>query len=69
MHNFIKLGTDMEKKTVKKIADQEIHKHEKNMHKGQMGTRLKKGGVAGVSGEAMKQVGRNLARANNQGGR
>ena len=59
----------MEKKTVKKIADQEIHKHEKHMHKGAKMTKLAKGGVAGVSSEAMKEEGRNIARANNQGGR
>jgi hypothetical protein len=59
----------MEKKTVKKIADQEIHKHEKHMHKGAKMTKLAKGGVAGVSSEAMKEEGRNMARANNQGGR
>jgi len=60
----------MEKKTVKKIADQEIHKHEKHMHKGAKMTKLAKGGLAaGVSSESMKQEGRNMARANNQGGR
>ena len=32
-------------------------------------TKLAKGGVAGVSSEAMKEEGRNMARANNQGGR
>ena len=53
----------MEKKTVKKIADVEIHKHEKHMHKGKKETKLAKGGV---TGKAMKAVGRNVARANNQ---
>jgi len=54
----------MEKKTVKKIADQEIHKHEKHMHKGAKMTKLAKGGV--TSGED-KALGRNLARVANQG--
>jgi len=54
----------MEKKTVKKIADQEIHKHEKNMHKGSKPTKFAKGGV--TSGED-KALGRNLARVANQG--
>jgi hypothetical protein len=57
----------MDKKTVKRIADVEAKKevkgHEKRMH------HMKKGGVAGVSSEAMKAQGRNMARANNQGGR
>lgn len=54
----------MDKKTVKRIADVEAKKevkgHEKRMH------HMKKGGV---SGESMKAQGRNMARANNQGGR
>jgi hypothetical protein len=50
----------MDKKEVKKIADQEVGKHEKKMHG------MKKGGV---TGEAMRKVGRNMARANNQRGR
>jgi hypothetical protein len=57
----------MDRKQVTKIADKEAMKvvkgHEKRMHK------MAKGGVAGVSGEAMKAVGRNMARVNNQGGR
>ena len=57
----------MDKKTVKRIADVEAKKevkgHEKRMH------HMKKGGIAGVSGESMKAQGRNMARANNQGGR
>ena len=56
----------MEKKTVKKIADQEIHKHEKHMHKGAKMTKLAKGGV---TSEGEKIVGRNMARVNNQRGR
>jgi hypothetical protein len=64
MHNFIKLGANMEKKTVKKIADQEIHKHESHLHKGQKMTKFAKGGV---TGQAEKEMGRNLARVANQG--
>jgi len=56
----------MEKKTVKKIADQEIHKHESHMHKGSKPTKFAKGGVTSM-GE--KAVGRNMARVNNQRGR
>ena len=54
----------MDKKEVKNIADTEAKKevkaHEKRMHKG-----MKKGGV---TGEAMRKYGRNLARAMNQRG-
>ena len=48
----------MDTKQVKRIADQEVKKHEKRMHKG-----MAKGGV---TGEAMRKYGRNLARAMNQ---
>ncbi len=41
----------------KKIAKEEVKKHEKRMHG------MKKGGV---TGEAMKKMGRNMARAMNQ---
>jgi len=55
---------DMDKKQVKGIADVEVKKgikgHEKSMHG------MKKGGPTSMS---MKQVGRNMARANNQRGR
>jgi hypothetical protein len=47
----------MDKKEVKQIADQEVGKHEKRMHK------MAKGGV---TGDAMKKYGRNMARAMNQ---
>jgi hypothetical protein len=51
----------MDKKQVKRIADVEAGKavkgHEKSMHG------MKKGGV---TGEAMRKYGRNLARAMNQ---
>jgi hypothetical protein len=69
MYHIKQLGVIMEKKTVKKIADQEIHKHEKHMHSGMKPTKLSKGGASGVSSESMKAEGRNMARANNQGGR
>jgi hypothetical protein len=48
----------MDKKQVKAIADKEVKAHEKRMHKG-----MKKGGV---TGEAMRKYGRNVARAMNQ---
>jgi hypothetical protein len=49
----------------KKMVAGAVHKHEKNMHPGKKPTKLKKGGVTGA---AMKAVGRNMARANNQRG-
>jgi hypothetical protein len=45
---------------IKKIANKAVKGHEKKMHG------MKKGGV---TGEAMRKVGRNMARANNQRGR
>jgi hypothetical protein len=53
----------------KKMIAGAVHKHEKSMHPGKPMTKLKKGGVAGVSSESMKSMGRNMARANNQRGR
>ena len=50
----------MDTKQVKRIAGKEVKAHEKRMHK------MAKGGV---TGEAMKKMGRNLARAANQRGR
>jgi hypothetical protein len=50
----------MDKKKVKQIADKEVKVHEKRLHG------MKSGGVISV---AMKAVGRNMARANNQRGR
>lgn len=47
----------MDKKEVKKIADQEVKVHEKKLHG------MKKGGVTSL---AMKTMGRNMARAMNQ---
>jgi hypothetical protein len=46
-----------DKPMIKKIADQEIKKHEKKLHG------MKKGGVTSMD---MKKMGRNLARAANQ---
>jgi hypothetical protein len=50
----------MDEKQVKRIADKEVKAHEKRMHKG-----MAKGGV---TGQAMRKYGRNLARAMNQRG-
>jgi hypothetical protein len=50
----------MDKKQVKQIADKEVKVHEKRLHG------MKKGGVTSM---AMKAVGRNMARANNQRGK
>ena len=50
----------MDKKQVKQIADKEVKVHEKRLHG------MKKGGPTGM---AMKAVGRNMARANNQKGK
>lgn len=47
----------MDKKEVKAIADKEVKSHEKRMHK------MAKGGV---TSEAMKKYGRNMARVMNQ---
>lgn len=49
----------------KKMIKAAVGKHEKNMHPGKALTKLKKGGV---TGKAMRAVGRNMARANNQRG-
>ena len=49
----------------KKMISGAVHKHEKRMHPGKPMTKLKKGGV---TGKAMRAVGRNMARANNQRG-
>ena len=49
----------MNKKEVKAIADREVKSHEKRMHK------MAKGGV---TGEAMRKYGRNMARVMNQRG-
>jgi hypothetical protein len=46
---------------IKKIADKEIKKHEKRLHKG-----AKKMAKGGVTTDSMKSMGRNLARVANQ---
>jgi hypothetical protein len=43
-----------------------VHKHEKRLHQGMKPTKLAKGGV---TSEAMKSMGRNMARVANQGGK
>jgi hypothetical protein len=50
----------MDTKQVKRIADKEVKAHEKRLHG------MKKGGV---TGEAMRKVGRNMARVMNQRGK
>lgn len=52
-----------DKKLIKKIADQEVKKHEKRMHG------AKKMAKGGVTNEALKTFGRNMARSKNQGGK
>ena len=49
----------------KKMMAGAVHKHEKKLHPGKPMTKLAKGGV---TSDAMKAVGRNMARANNQRG-
>ena len=49
----------------KKMIGAAVHKHEKRMHPGKTPTKFAKGGV---TSKAMKAVGRNMARANNQRG-
>jgi hypothetical protein len=58
----------MDKKDLKqdkKMIAGAVHKHEKKLHPGKPMTKLAKGGV---TSDAMKAVGRNMARANNQRG-
>ena len=58
----------MDKKDLKqdkKMIAGAVHKHEKKMHQGMKPTKYGKGGV---TSDAMKAVGRNMARANNQRG-
>jgi len=52
----------MDAKQVKRIADKEVKAHESRMHKGVK--KMKKGGP---TSEDMMRVGRNMARAQNQG--
>ena len=51
----------MDKKQVKAIADTEVRKHEKRMHKGAKGMK-----AGGPTSEDMKRMGRNMARVMNQ---
>lgn len=55
----------METSKVKGIAKTEVKAHEKRMHQGMKPTKLAKGGV---TGKAMRAMGRNMARAANQRG-
>jgi|TARA_R110000868_G_scaffold315017_1_gene575935 hypothetical protein len=58
----------MDKKDLKqdkKMIAGAVHKHEKKLHPGKPMTKLAKGGV---TSDAMRAVGRNMARANNQRG-
>ena len=48
----------------KKTAAAAVHKHEKAMHPGKPLTKMRKGRP---TSEMMKKMGRNLARARNQG--
>lgn len=50
------------KNGMRKVAKEEVRKHEKSMHK------MKKGGKVGMNMERMK-VGRNMAKVVNQRGR
>lgn len=50
----------------KKMIAGAVHKHEKAKHKGQPLTQLKKGGPTSAN---MRSMGRNMARARNQGSR
>ena len=50
----------------KKMMAGAVHKHERAKHKGQPLTPFKKGGPTSMS---MRSMGRNMARARNQGSR
>jgi hypothetical protein len=55
----------------KKLIKKAFAMHDKQEHPGKHTNliKLKKGGIAGVSSESMKAMGRNMARATNQRGR
>jgi hypothetical protein len=55
----------------KKLIKKAFAMHDKQEHHGKHTnlTKLKSGGIAGVSSESMKAMGRNMARATNQRGR
>ena len=63
----------MDKKQVKAIADKEVRAHEQQMHSskgiGLLKPKTSKMAKGGVTTDAMKAVGRNMARANNQRGK
>lgn len=61
MKKYLK-GGDV--KQVRRIADEEVGKHESKMHKG-----VKKMKAGGPTGMDMRKHGRNMARAMNQRGR
>ena len=51
-----------------------VHAHEEAMHPGKAKTKLAKGGMAkynqgGVTNAGLKEMGRNMARSSNQGGK
>ena len=55
-------------------AKKAVHKHEKAMHPGKPLTKLAMGGMAkynqgGVTNAGLKEMGRNMARSSNQGGK
>ena len=62
MKKYLK-GGDV--KQVRQIADEEVGKHEKRMHKAPV-KKMKAGGPTGMD---MRKHGRNMARAMNQRGR
>jgi hypothetical protein len=54
----------------KKLIKKAFSMHDKQLHENKKTnlSKLKKGGLAGVSGDSMKSYGRNMARAMNQRG-
>ena len=62
----------MKKKSMS--AKAAVHAHEAAMHPGKPKTKLAKGGMAkynqgGVTNAGLKEMGRNMARSSNQGGK
>ena len=62
----------MKKKSMS--AKAAVHAHEEAMHPGKPKTKLAKGGMAkynqgGVTNAGLKEMGRNMARSSNQGGK
>jgi len=62
-----KEDTKMDMKQDKALIKKAFKQHDKQEHKGGKGTSLKLA-KGGVTSDAMKAVGRNMARANNQRG-